>query len=149
MMIKIFPKYKLDAKNTRLEFPKMANFKREKKYEYEKQIWETIEDIKDNDFSQLVKYILDSKKSINIDGRAGVGKSTLIKMLQNEMTKRGIQYISLAPTNKSARVINGQTIHKFIIANSSRKLMTESKYNYIFVDEISMVQEHFYNFLSP
>ena len=142
----IFPKYKLDAKDTRLKYPKMANFKRSKKYEYNDQIWTITEDIKDNDFTYIIKNILDSKQSTNIDGRAGVGKSTLIKLLQAEMTNRGIKFISLAPTNKAARVINGQTIHKFILANSSRKIMTESKYDYIFVDEISMVQEHFYKF---
>ena len=143
---KTLPKYKLDDKNTRLQYPKMANYNRIQKYEHENQIWKTIQDISNNDFNQLIKDILDSKQSINIDGRAGVGKSTLIKSMQAEMTSRGIKYISVAPTNKAARVINGQTIHKFIFANSSRKMMTETKYEYIFVDEISMVQEHFYKF---
>ena len=143
---KTLPKYKLDDKDTRLQYPKMANYNRIQKYEHENQIWKTIQDISNNDFNQLIKDILDSKQSINIDGRAGVGKSTLIKSLQAEMTSRGIKYISVAPTNKAARVINGQTIHKFIFANSSRKMMTETKYEYVFVDEISMVQEHFYKF---
>jgi len=32
------------------------------------------------------------------------------------------------------------------LANASRKVMNDSKYEYLFVDEISMVHEHFYKF---
>ena len=143
---KTLPKFKLDNKDTRLKFPKLEQYKRTKVYEYFNQHWNVLEDINTNDFKQLVEHILNSKNGINIDGRAGVGKSWIIRQLQSEMKKRGISYISLAPTNKSARVINGQTIHKFILANASRKIITESTYEYIFIDEISMVHEHFYKF---
>ena len=143
---KTLPKFKLDNKDTRLKFPKLEQYKRTKVYEYFNQHWNVLEDINTNDFKQLVEHILNSKNGLNIDGRAGVGKSWIIRQLQSEMKKRGISYISLAPTNKSARVINGQTIHKFILANASRKIITESTYEYIFIDEISMVHEHFYKF---
>ena len=39
----------------------------------------------DNNFNPLVESILSSGKSIHIDGRAGCGKSTIIKMLQHAM----------------------------------------------------------------
>jgi len=145
-------KYKLEPKldelgemNSRLKVSRMANYKRTNKYQYEQPKWEIINDIETNDFNELVDKIIDSKKSINIDGRAGTGKSTLINMIQAELKKRGISYKCLAPTNKSARVVNGSTIHKFIIS-STRKTMTDSNYEYLFIDEISMVHEYFYKF---
>ena len=54
----------------------------------------------------------------------------------------------MAPTNKASLIINGITLHKFVMkmktAKSIAKLQT---YDYIFVDEISMVKEIFYKFL--
>ncbi len=52
-------------------------------------------------------------------------------MMQTDITDKGIQFISLAPTNKACRVINGTTLHKFTISHSH---------------EISMVSEHFDKF---
>ena len=141
-----FPKYKLDSKETRLQCGKMEKYTRVQRYSYEYQKWTITNDIDDNDFKPLVDQILDSKKSINIDGRAGTGKSTLINMLQAEMKIKKISFQCVAPTNKAARVVNGKTIHKFVLANSSRKIMSDNKYEYLFIDEISMVCEHFYKF---
>ena len=56
---------------------------------------------------------MDDSKSIIINGRAGCGKSTLITQIQADLIQRGIEYISLAPTNKSANIIDGMTMHKF------------------------------------
>jgi ATP-dependent exoDNAse (exonuclease V) alpha subunit len=61
------------------------------------------------------------------------------------MTEKGIQFISLAPTNKACRIIDGTTLHKFTISHSRKSLM-EIKWEYIIIDEISMVSEHFYKF---
>ena len=66
-------------------------------------------------------------------------------MLHTEMDKRKITYVSMAPTNKACRIIKGKTIHKFI-ASFNIKSFTVQKYEYIFIDEISMVQEIFYKF---
>ncbi len=98
-----------------------------------------------NNFSFIVNDILNSKQSISIDGRAGTGKSTFIKKLQKEMDERKTKYVSLAPTNKACRVINGITIHKFIASFNMKSFMND-KYKYIFIDEISMVQEIYYKF---
>ena len=87
----------------------------------------------------LVNTILDSDKSCNIDGRAGTGKSHLIKMLQEEMKKRNINYETLTPTNKSALVVNAITMHKFK-ARFNFKHFKARNIKYIFIDEISMVQ---------
>jgi hypothetical protein len=91
---------------------------------------------------------LDSKKSFHIDGRAGCGKTTLIKMLQKDMTNQGILYKSLAPTNKACRLINGETMHRFSsMATGSYIRDTLKFYKYIFIDEVSMMSEMFYKFL--
>jgi len=140
------PKYKLEPCLGRLEIPRMEKYKRSIMYNHIYQEWTEHKDIESNDFKILVNQILDSNKSINIDGRAGTGKSTLINMLQTEMEKRGISFKCVAPTNKAARVVNGTTIHKFVLSHSSRKIMTDDKFNYLFVDEISMVHEYFYKF---
>ena len=66
-------------------------------------------------------------------------------MLQTELKKRGISYKCVAPTNKAARVVNGSTIHKFVLS-STRKSMTDAKYEYLFIDEVSMIHEYFYKF---
>ena len=107
--------------------------------------WNKTGDVEDNDFKPIVDRILNSKQSIVINGKAGCGKSTLINMMQTEMTEKGIQFISLAPTNKACRIIDGTTLHKFTISHSRKSLM-EIKWDYIIIDEISMVSEHFYKF---
>jgi hypothetical protein len=141
------PKYKLEPCLGRLVIPRMEKYKRSAFYNHVNIEWTEHKDIDSNDFSILVNQVLDSKKSINIDGRAGTGKSTLINMLQAEMKNRGISFKCLAPTNKAARVVNGSTIHKFVLSHSSRKIMTDDKFDYLFIDEISMIHEYFYKFL--
>ena len=48
-------------------------------YSMTKPVWIEEEDVKDSDMTSLVSYILDDNKSCHIDGRAGCGKSYLIK----------------------------------------------------------------------
>ena len=83
--------------------------------------------------------------STNIRGCAGSGKSTFVNQLQKAMGDKGIKYVALAPTNKAARLINGQTIHRFI-ARASGKLLKEMDVEYFFIDEVSMMPEMFYKF---
>ena len=113
------------------------------RYDHVENEMKIINDVEDNDFSKLVKEILDSIESIHIDGRAGTGKSTLIKMLQAEMEKREISFISLAPTNKACRIINGQTIHRFVASN---QILKDKRITHIFIDEVSMMCEAFYKY---
>ena len=89
-----------------------------------------INDVDDNNFEPLIKTILDLNKSVNIDGRAGCGKSTLIKMLMKTMDDTGRSYIGLATTNKAARIINGKTIHMFA-ATCTSKYVNELNVDYI------------------
>ena len=100
----------------------------------------------DNNFNPLVESILSSGESIHIDGRAGCGKSTIIKMLQHAMNiaEKKIKYISLAPTNKACRIIDGITCHKFVSTHTGS--IRTMDYKYIFIDEVSMMSEAFYKF---
>lgn len=139
------PKYKLESAEHRLKVERLPKYLRSDTYTYSVPVWNCIPDVIDNDFMPLVNQILDNKISINIDGRAGTGKSTLVKMLQIEMGNRGMIFESTAPTNKACRIINGTTIHKFV-KQFKLKSFKEKKVEYIIIDEISMVPELFYKF---
>ena len=101
-----------------------------------------------DDFNIIAKQIIDSEKGCLVLGPAGTGKTTLVNKLvsiinNDEQVKR------LAPTNVSALLIHGETLDKFAYRylNKSRKSKQYRKLKYIFVDEISMVKEVFYQIL--
>ena len=135
--------YRNEDKEGRLQNERMKLFARTEYYYHIKKMFNIETD--NDDFLFLVNMILSNGKSIHIDGRAGCGKTTLIKMLQAEMTKRGILYKSLAPTNKACRLINGETLHRFS-AKATGSYIRETKIKYIFIDEVSMMAEMFYKF---
>ena len=139
------PKYKIEDKEDRLSVERMKSYLRTETFEYEKKVFQNIQDCDDNNFDHFVDMIVGENKSINIDGRGGTGKSTLIGKLQNAMNEKGLTYVSLAPSNKAARVINGETIHKFIKKHPAR-IIKELNLDYIIIDEISMVHEMFYKY---
>jgi len=129
----------------RLKVERMPNYMRRDEFSYQEKHWNITPDREDDDFEPLIKDILDNNQSTNIRGCAGSGKSTFVNKLQQAMDDRGIKYRALAPTNKAARVINGQTIHRFI-ARASSKMLKEMDIQYFFVDEVSMMHEVFYKF---
>ena len=124
---------------------------REEKYILEIKPY-TIMEEKD-DYTELARDIIEENKSINILGGAGVGKSYLINEIIKILNEKEIPYKSMAPTNKASSIIGGRTIHREYLSvlhsNSSRekKMLNELKnYEYIIIDEISMVKEIFYQF---
>ena len=140
------PKYKLEQKDCRLKVESMKlKLRRDKADKVKPQVWKTMSDTCDDNFQPFVTHILDSNISININGLAGTGKSTLIHKLQEEMEKRGLKYESLAPTNKAARIIKGHTINK-LITKHPRKILKDLQLDYMIIDEISMVHEVFYKY---
>jgi 5-methylcytosine-specific restriction enzyme A len=56
-------------------------------------------------------------------------------------------FVSLAPTNLAALIINGTTIHKFACLIRSYDILKSMKFKYVFLDEVSMLTEKFYKFL--
>lgn len=96
---------------------------------------------------QKASEILDSNKSVHIDGRAGTGKTYLANKVIEEMKSREMKYIAFSPTNKGARLIGGKTIHSmyYKYMNNKKKLFAMMKnIDYILIDEVSMMIEKFY-----
>ena len=92
--------------------------------------------------------IVESGVSIHIDGRAGTGKSYLVNKIRATLEEKKKRYLGFSPTNKGARIIGGNTIHSvhYKFKNNRKVLfgMLE-KVEYIFIDEVSMMELEFYN----
>ena len=121
----------------------------EDKLDFKNSIYEDYkkEDIyKDENYNNIVNEIIASNKGSLILGPAGTGKSFLIKKLSKLLQESGKTILKLAPTNKSARIIEGQTLDKYSykILQNKNGLNKAKKYDYIFIDKVSMVRETFY-----
>ncbi|MDD5190748.1 MAG: AAA family ATPase [Dehalococcoidales bacterium] len=102
------------------------------------------------EFRQALRIIEESEKSIFITGRAGTGKSTLLKYFR-DTTKKTVAIV--APTGVAALNVLGQTIHSFcrfkpnITLEQIKRLRFTAKRKNIYerldaivIDEISMVR---------
>ena len=89
----------------------------------EKLKYEIFNDVKDNNFKPLVEQMLNLEESFIVQGCPGVGKSHFTRLLQDELTSRNKQFVSLAPTNEASLIIRGRTLSKFKI-----KLKTTKKW---------------------
>jgi DNA replication protein DnaC len=115
--------------------------------------WKTDQEQDFEDFDEIAKHIIDKDESCNIIGSAGVGKSYLIKNIVNVLNERGKKYAILAPTNKAALNVGGVTIHKFLGMDHTQKIRKNmlrklKSYDYIILDELSMVGSLIYNQLN-
>jgi hypothetical protein len=141
------PKYKLEeAHRIKVQRMKRCNLKPSDP-RFIKQKYDIFDDVKDNDFIPLVKEMLDLDESFIVHGCPGVGKSHFTRLLQEELKARDKQFVSLAPTNKAALIINGTTLNKFKIKVKTTKKMDSLNLDYIIVDEISMMREEYYALL--
>ena len=108
-----------------------------------------------DDSCKMIEQVINSDKGCLITGVAGTGKTYFANQLINALEKSGKRCdIKLAPTNKAASHINGNTIHKYylslFLSNNYEKKILKSLNNvdYIIIDEISMVKEVFYRFFT-
>lgn len=98
--------------------------------------------VSDSDDWKKVKEIIDQKKGMLICGRAGVGKSHVIRKICAEL---GSGYKILAPTNKAALNVKGTTIHRFLKMDKDSMISLEwmkkirNLYHTFIIDEISMI----------
>ena len=118
-------------------------------FTYQPPFYNVINDVEGNDFQPLVDKALALKQSFQIDGPAGCGKSTLLRAIIAKLEKDNIKALLLAPTNKACRVLHPktQTIHSFSSKVTEKTLQIINKYEYIIIDEKSMVKEMFYRLL--
>lgn len=92
-------------------------------------------------------------ESLYLTGKAGTGKSYIVKKLIEDLTKAGRKVIALAPTGIAANNIGGQTIHsmfslrpfgvlEFDVCNflKSNKRQILDMVDTIIIDEISMLR---------
>ena len=141
------PLYKLEDKNTRLQVERKASYKREHSYYFKPVHWTNKnKDVEDNNFKPLVNKVINSNKSFFITGPAGTGKSQLIRDIKTELDNQKKTYKCLAPTNLAALNIKGTTIHKFVSKIKKMDAIYKLNYDYIFIDEVSMIKEVFYKF---
>ncbi len=97
-------------------------------------------------FDSIIELMENGSEHLFITGRAGTGKSTLLKRFR-AATKRSL--VALAPTGVAAVNIAGQTIHSFfgfkpsVTLSQVRKVEEDELYRaleIIVIDEISMVR---------
>ncbi len=102
------------------------------------------------EFEEALRKIRDGKAFVFIMGKAGTGKSTLLKYFVDQCKKR---IPVLAPTGVAALNVGGETIHRFfkippsvdlatarIEAENRKKSDIYRKIDSIIIDEISMVR---------
>lgn len=92
-------------------------------------------------------------ENVFLTGKAGTGKSYVVKAAIELLTKKGKNVIALAPTGVAANNIGGQTIHSMFslrpygmldyascnfIKTEKRRLL--NKVDVIFIDEVSMLR---------
>jgi len=99
-------------------------------------------------FKEAIRAV-DTGKNIFITGKAGTGKSTLLKVIKEALTQN---YVVLAPTGVAAVNIGGQTIHSFfgfrpditvekvLKRKHPRNLDVYENLEVLIIDEISMVR---------
>lgn len=115
----------------------------------------TIPDPENLEMVYLLRLIRETERSIFLTGKAGTGKSTLLKHISQTIKKK---HVVLAPTGISALNAGGQTIHSFfklpfgplppgdkIVKETLKKIRKEQRklirnLELIIIDEVSMVR---------
>jgi hypothetical protein len=105
--------------------------------------WEDYNFNDSDEWESIMKVMIDNK-GLLLQASAGNGKTYTAKMIASKL---GDRVKIIAPTNKAALNIGGSTIHRFlqineqgyIKANKLKKIKED--YDYIIVDEISMVSK--------
>lgn len=100
--------------------------------------------IHDSDDWSKIKKVLDEEGGVLLQGNAGNGKTWVAVNIIKEYGKK---VKVLAPTNKAALNIGGNTIHSFLKMTEEGKIskkfvdMIRDNYDLIVVDEISMIDK--------
>ena len=135
------PKYKDE---TAKDLVKSVIINNEEKYELVQHRYNKVEEC--DDYTTLAGKIVKSNKGCLILGPAGTGKTYLINEIKKQLEAMELKFKCVAPTNKATLLMNGETLHKFSysLLNSKKQLKKYKSIKYLLVDEVSMVQEIFY-----
>lgn len=100
-----------------------------------------------SDYDAAMRFLEEATGNLFITGRAGTGKSTLLRMIRDKLQEDAIV---VAPTGLAAVNVGGQTIHSFfgfpprLIApddiRRSRNGRVMRKMRFLIIDEVSMVR---------
>ena len=100
-----------------------------------------------SEFLAAHEYLREGKGHLFVTGRAGTGKSTLLKCLRDLLEDK---MVVVAPTGLAAVNVGGQTIHSFFglpprlirkdDIRRSRNARIMRKLKFVVVDEVSMVR---------
>jgi 5-methylcytosine-specific restriction endonuclease McrA len=128
-------------------------------YELTKLKYKVEKDPEDNNFEKLAKKLVNHGKSFQVDAMAGCGKTTLLREVMKLLDARDQKCLSCTPTHKSAKILyqdkedpkrSTQTINAALAVlkhGSWSSFSKFSKYDWIIVDEKSMVKENFFMLL--
>ena len=104
------------------------------------------------EFERALAYVRDERGSLFVTGRAGTGKSTLLKLLREEA---GLKTVVVAPTGLAAINVGGQTIHSLFsfpprlitpdMIRAGRNARILRRIELLIIDEISMVRADLMN----
>ena len=98
--------------------------------------------LNDSDRWEDIHKLLNHNKGLLLQASAGNGKTYTAKMIASKL---GDRVRIIAPTNKAGLNIGGGTIHRFLELDKNGYIkqslikMIKTKYDYIIVDEISMI----------
>lgn len=110
---------------------------------YHRRYLEKDENITTSDDYDKIIARLESGKSLQLDSRAGTGKSFVIGKVSEHFGEKAVRRIAF--TNKASNNINGQTINKFFGIDASFKINLQQLrrrmggVKVICIDEISMI----------
>ena len=100
--------------------------------------------LNDSDKWEDIHNLLNRNKGLLLQASAGNGKTYTAKMIASKL---GDRVRIIAPTNKAGLNIGGGTIHRFLELDKNGYIkqalikMIKMKYDYIIVDEISMIDK--------
>jgi len=126
------------------EIPKCLSQEKSKAIKFEEEPeWINYKYNDSNNWEDILKVAIEHK-GLLIKGRAGVGKSYVIKQIEKQITRLR----KLSFTNKAALNINGITIHKFLKMDDEGKIswdtlqFVKQSLDFIIIDEISMIPKY-------
>lgn len=139
-------------------------------FDYKPHSYTEIEDPGHNDFDKIAEDLVDKLmkgEDFSIEGRAGTGKTFLTGKIMQELIKREIPYLALAPTHVAARQLGKDTLGELFQEDPKNKKKFGGKtidtglssckhnsfnslkgYKVCIVDEKSMIKSLFFNALA-